>query len=84
MEFLKASRKPRFIGVLKRLSPLRALDANTDSEKTPSVCTFLSGPVRQSLLSHVVLGEYCGIMFDPRAEVLSVFLQFISRLGQLP
>ena len=84
LEFLKVSRKHHFVGVLKCRSLWHALDANTDFGKDALkfVCSF-PGPVRQSLLSHFVLGEHCGIIFDQWAGVLSVFLHFISRLGQL-
>ena len=85
LEFLKVSRKPHFIGVLKCLSLWHASDANTDFGKgSLKSARSLSGPGRQSLLSHFVLGKHCGITFDQWAEALLVFLHFISRLGQLP
>jgi len=52
LEFLKVSRKPHLIGVLKCLSLWRALDASTDFGKgSLKSARSLSGPGRQSLLA---------------------------------
>lgn len=53
-------------------------------KRLPQVCTFTLWSWEAVTPSHFVLGEHCGITFNQWAEALSVFLHFISWLGQLP